>query len=808
MPVVPFYVTGTPPGSLTTLDNSEKLQVTNVTGDVLTIVRAQGGTTAQYIVAGWIIANSLYSNDIINGITGPTGATGATGPNGVDGLTILNGSGVPASSLGINGDFYIDTTAHTVYGPKAAGAWGTATSIIGPIGTTGSTGATGATGPTGADSTVVGPTGATGSTGPTGPTGITGATGTAGTNGTNGVDGLTILNGSGAPASGLGVNGDFYIDTTANAVYGPKAAGAWGSATSIIGPTGSAGATGATGSQGIQGIQGVTGTTGATGAAGTNGTNGTNGSTWYSAAGAPSTTHADGDYYLNTTNGDVYKQVTGAWGSPIENLRGPTGAGTGDALVANPLSQFAATTSLQLKGVMSDETGTGALVFATSPALVTPTGIVKGDVGLGLVDNTSDVGKPVSTAQATADALALPKTGGTMTGDLTISKSTPALYLTDTAQTSPAGRWRIDTSGDLFRWIRSASILMSVSNVGLLTATTFAGAGTNLTGTAASLTAGTVTTNANLTGGVTSVGNAATVITNANLTGGVTSVGNATTVITNANLTGDVTSVGNATTLTNAPVIAKVLTGYTSGAGTVAATDSILQAIQKLNGNDATNANLTGPITSVGNATSIASQTGTGTKFVVDTSPTIVTPHISSIVNTGTLTLPTSTDTIVGRDTTDILTNKTLTAGLVTANPTLALGIASKQYVDGKAPTANSVSVATDQGTASTSYVDLATVVSTSVTVGPSGVLLVTWGVGAYNTSGVAKVSVALSGANTIAADDGWSTDTRNVAYLYGQSMTKVWTGLTPGSTTVTMKFKTSSGTAQFFNKSLNAIAL
>lgn len=36
--------------------------------------------------------------------------------------------------------------------------------------------------------------------------------------------------------------------------------------------------------------------------------------------------------------------------------------------------------------------------------------------------------------------------------------------------------------------------------------------------------------------------------------------------------------------------------------------------------------NLTGPITSVGNATSIASQTGTGTKFVVDTSPTLVTP--------------------------------------------------------------------------------------------------------------------------------------------------------------------------------------
>ncbi len=40
-----------------------------------------------------------------------------------------------------------------------------------------------------------------------------------------------------------------------------------------------------------------------------------------------------------------------------------------------------------------------------SPAITTPTGIVKADVGLGNVDNTSDVNKPVSTAQATADAL-------------------------------------------------------------------------------------------------------------------------------------------------------------------------------------------------------------------------------------------------------------------------------------------------------------------------------------------------------------------------------------------------------------------
>lgn len=42
------------------------------------------------------------------------------------------------------------------------------------------------------------------------------------------------------------------------------------------------------------------------------------------------------------------------------------------------------------------------------------------------------------------------------------------------------------------------------------------------------------------------------------------------------------------------------------------------------------------------------------------TNKTLTTPIISSISNTGTITLPTSTDTLVGRSTTDTLTNKTI----------------------------------------------------------------------------------------------------------------------------------------------------
>jgi uncharacterized protein (TIGR02145 family) len=43
-----------------------------------------------------------------------------------------------------------------------------------------------------------------------------------------------------------------------------------------------------------------------------------------------------------------------------------------------------------------------------------------------------------------------------------------------------------------------------------------------------------------------------------------------------------------------------------------------------------TNANLTGPITSVGNATAIASKTGTGSTFVMSTSPTLISPALGT----------------------------------------------------------------------------------------------------------------------------------------------------------------------------------
>ena len=87
---------------------------------------------------------------------------------GAGGAIVRNGSGVPSSETGSNGDFYINTVNYDIYGPKTAGAWGSATSLIGPTGATGSAGSQGATGAAGTNGTN-GTNGATGDTGPAGP---------------------------------------------------------------------------------------------------------------------------------------------------------------------------------------------------------------------------------------------------------------------------------------------------------------------------------------------------------------------------------------------------------------------------------------------------------------------------------------------------------------------------------------------------------------------------------------------------------------------------------------------------------------
>lgn len=101
-------------------------------------------------------------------------------------------------------------------------------------------------------------------------------------------------------------------------------------------------------------------------------------------------------------------------------------------------------------------------------------------------------------------------------------------------------------------------------------------------------------------------------------------VGNASNVATGVAVSGEATIANTgAVTLGNAAVIGKVLTGYVSGSGTVAATDTILQAVQKLNGNTALKQNAFTDIQEVptgtvdnSNAAFVLSQTPTSSAAV------------------------------------------------------------------------------------------------------------------------------------------------------------------------------------------------
>ena len=103
--------------------------------------------------------------------------------------------------------------------------------------------------------------------------------------------------------------------------------------------------------------------------------------------------------------------------------------------------------------------------------------------------------------------------------------------------------------------------------------------------------------------------------------------------------------------------------------------------------------NLTGPITSVGNVTSIASQTGTGSTFVVQDSPTLTTPNIGVATATsinGT-TIPSSATLVKTSDTALLVPSQTGNANKVlTTNGTVSSwgNAGSATYYQPSAPTA------------------------------------------------------------------------------------------------------------------------
>ena len=162
-----------------------------------------------------VILVSVFLNQLTSANVIAAGRANAATTN-----TIRSGNGVPAVSLGIDGDFYIDLKTMNFYGPKANKRWPIPTSLRGPAGATGPSGVDGKNGTTA--SATAGAAGATGPAGPAGPKGETGATGPKGETGAAGAAGT----GSAGPKG----------DTGAQGPAGPKGdAGAAGTVSLFVG---------------------------------------------------------------------------------------------------------------------------------------------------------------------------------------------------------------------------------------------------------------------------------------------------------------------------------------------------------------------------------------------------------------------------------------------------------------------------------------------------------------------------------------------------------------------------------------------
>lgn len=149
-------------GSTIYYGSSTPASGTGINGD--TYLQTNGGIFYTKIAGAWTAQFSM-----------------ATGPAGPRGNSILNGTVDPVNTVGTNGDFYLNTTSLTIFGPKAAGVWPTPGQVI------------------------------------------------------KGTNGNTVLTGTTNPSNTLGNNGDSYINTTTWNIFSPKAGGVWPAGVAIGG---------------------------------------------------------------------------------------------------------------------------------------------------------------------------------------------------------------------------------------------------------------------------------------------------------------------------------------------------------------------------------------------------------------------------------------------------------------------------------------------------------------------------------------------------------------------------------------------
>ncbi len=247
------------------------------------------------------------------------------------------------------------------------------------------------------------------------------------------------------------------------------------------------------------------------------------------------------------TNGDLTGDVTttGTLATTVAAIQGTsiTGVtGTGNVVLDHtptlitPVIGAATGTSLSVSGQLTSTIATGSPPFVVSSTtqVANLNAATAGSTGSSVINDSSTNATMYPTwVSGTSGPQALEVSSGSLTfnpstGTLTAttfvgaltgnaSTATTATNATNTGITDDTTTnatmyptWVTASTGNLPEKVTSTKFTFNPSS-GVLSSTSFTGAGTGLTGTAASLTAGNVTTNANLTGVITSAGNATSI---------------------------------------------------------------------------------------------------------------------------------------------------------------------------------------------------------------------------------------------------------------------------------------------------------
>jgi hypothetical protein len=431
--------------------------------------------------------------------------------------------------------------------------------------------------------------------------------------------------------------------------------------------------------------------------------------------------------------------LTNTTGFPTANL---AGLGTGVAtFLATP-------SSANLAAALTDETGSGANVFGTSPTISSPTitgtgaiaGTFTGDITGNVTGNVSGTSGSTTGNAATATALATARTfqltgdveasgvtfDGTGNVSLTTVIGTGAIVNADVNASAQVAYSKLNLTNTIVDADVNASAAIDWTKLGISSTVSSTEIGyvdgvtsaiqTQIDSKLATATAS--STYAPLASpALTGVPTAPTAAANTNTTQ-VATTAYVQTEITDLiaaapgaldTLNELATALGNdaafSTTVTNSLATKLPLAGGTMSGAIAMGTNKITGLGDPTSAQDAATkyyidntvlapSNLTGPITSVGAATSIASQTGTGTKFVVDTSPTLVTPvlGVATATSINGTTIP-SSKTLVATDSTQyVVPSQTGNSGkyLTTDGTTSSWGAVAGY----SAPTLGSTSIA------------------------------------------------------------------------------------------------------------------